>query len=71
MSLPGDEVTGLMDAHIDESRVRADNFEDVRDRNQGRRQKERSHRPRPEPTVNSVSVFQQLTINENFSKSDL
>lgn len=57
------EATGLMDGHVDDSRVRADDFDEVRDRQPGRRQKERGPRPRTDQAETSVSSdFDKLFI---------
>ncbi|KAK3910396.1 Presenilin-like protein [Frankliniella fusca] len=47
-----DESAGLMDGHIHESRARGDDFDEGRDVNPDRRQKERRSRPRPEHAEN-------------------
>ena len=62
MSGPLDEITGLMDAHVDESRVRGDDFDEVRDHNPTRRRKERRSRTQSDQAVNPVCicVFQPL-----------
>lgn len=54
MSGSVDEVTGLMDAHIDESRVRGENSDGLRDPAQSRRPKERGSRPRADHTENAT-----------------
>lgn len=61
-------VRGLMDAHIAESRVRGDDFDEARDRHHERRQKERGRRPPNNDPVNSSELDTEMVAGPTLTE---